>query len=181
MTNHVTPIPEGLDLLTDYQGVTIRRKWYNPIAWGLLIFAICWDSFLINWYAMAGHIKGGDPMTLIFFIFPLGHVAVGVGLTYFCLCLFCNTTDLLLRPDHLEITTYPLPWLGSKTIPRQELTGFIVREKHSQTKSGRSVSYKVSYVDATNHEKSLLGYVSNREQADYICNYLSQYYQVARS
>lgn len=178
-----TPIPEGLDLLTDYQGLVIRRKWFSHIVWFLLIFAIVWDGFLVFWYSALGHSgpKGPDGLfALFFYLFPIGHVAVGIGLTYFCVSLFVNTTDLLARPDALQVTTYPLPWPGSKTIRRDQLAGFLVRESWSSggENSAPTRQFKVSYVDATNHEQPLLRRVSTREQADYICATLGQYYQL---
>ncbi len=179
MTDRPIPIPEGLDVIDDYLGVVIRRKWFSHVVWFLAIFAICWDSFLIGWYSMAAHVGKMGVMGWIFLIFPLGHVAVGVGLTYYCLCLFFNTTDILIRQDSLEIRTYPLPWIGSKIIPRQELTGFLVRKKRTGGDNGHSTSYKLSYVDSMNREKTLLLDFSNREQTDYICRYLTEFYRLS--
>jgi len=182
MTDRSIPIPEGLDLITDYQGVVIRRKWFSHVVWFILLFVIVWDSFLITWYSSVTRIDGKDLFSLLFYIFPLGHVAVGVGLTYFCVCVFFNTTDILARPDHLQIITYPLPWIGSKVVSRRDLNGFLVRERWSNNNNynngARSVTYKVSYVDTDNREQTLLARLSNREQAEYISAYLAQYYQL---
>lgn len=180
------PIPEGLDLLTDYQGLVIRRKWFSHIVWFLLIFCVAWDSFLVFWYSGLSHSgsKGPDSMfDLFFYLFPIGHVAVGVGLTYYCVCLLLNTTDLIARPEALQVATYPLPWPGSKIIRREKLSGFLVRERWTNNNEHNrpSVTFKVSYVDATNHEQTLLSSISNREQAEYICTTLSHYYQLSVS
>lgn len=183
MSNSSIPIPEGLDLISDYQGVVIRRKWFSHIVWFLILFSIVWDSFLAGWYSSAMHMDVKDWSSVLFLIFPLGHVAVGIGLPYFCLCLLLNTTDILVRPDHLQIATYPLPWIGSKVVPRQDLNDFLVRERwnNNNDNGGRTVTYKVSYVDSNNREKTLLSQINNREQAEYISNYLAQFYQVKRS
>jgi hypothetical protein len=116
------PIPEGLDILQDGDAVVIRRSWFSHIVWFLVFFCIAWDSFLIFWYRMAlfGSDQGPSSFHLIAILFPIGHVAVGLGLTYFVFCLFLNQTDAILRPDTLAIQTHPLPWRGNQTIPVAE-------------------------------------------------------------
>lgn len=71
-------IPEGFDLIKTSDGVIIRRNWLTWAIAPMAFFAVFWDGFIIFWYATA--LKTHGPLIMI--LFPLLHVAVGVGLTY---------------------------------------------------------------------------------------------------
>ena len=53
------------------------------------------------------------PMKLIFVVFPIAHVAVGVGLTYFVLAGFLNSTVIRVADGMLSVRHGPLPWRGN--------------------------------------------------------------------
>jgi hypothetical protein len=177
MPHRPAPIPEGLDILQDGDAVVIRRSWFSHIVWFLIFFCIAWDSFLIFWYKMAlfGSDHGPSSFHLIAILFPIGHVAVGLGLTYFVFCLFLNQTDVILRPDALTIQTHPLPWRGNQTIPASELVSFSVRTRISGSES-RTVTYDLLYVNSANREKTLVKGISKPEQAEYLAMALTRFY-----
>ncbi|PTX98330.1 hypothetical protein DB345_05715 [Spartobacteria bacterium LR76] len=176
------PIPEGLDIIQTPQSAIIRRTWFSHMVWFLIFFCIFWDGFLIFWYtgALAGASRGGSHM-LPFLLFPLIHVAVGVGLTYFVVCMFVNKTDILIEASTLTIKTHPLPWLGNKSLPAESMTRFLVRERFTQSENSTRVSYSIYYVDVTNREKRLVTGLKTREQADYIATSLTRYYLPAQA
>lgn len=177
MSTPSAPIPEGIDISTDGQGAVVSRRWYHPGIWFLVIFALVWDSFLFGWYSMATNLKIDNGIGLIFLVFPLGHVAVGLGLTYFVACAFVNVTDIYIRSDSLEVGTHPLAWFGDKTIPRRDIAGFLVRET---TSSDSAPTYKLSYINPSNQEVGLISFFLNKEQTEYLCDYLCSFYQVPR-
>lgn len=45
------------------------------------------------------------------------HLAVGVGLTYFLICGFMNSTHIGISFREISVSHEPLPWPGRKTIP----------------------------------------------------------------
>src|SRR5215217_2640549 len=126
MTQRPLPIPEGIEILQEGGAVVIRRSWFSHLVWFLIIFCLAWNSFLIFWYSvMLGFAAGApSPFKFIIILFPLVHVAVGLGLTYFVFCLLLNKTDVILRTDTLEIKTHPLPWRGNQMIPVTDLVSF---------------------------------------------------------
>lgn len=156
-------IPEGFELIETAQGKLIRRKWFSWAVVPLLIFAIVWDGFLIFWYGAAVASDGEAPWIMI--LFPLGHVAVGVGITYFVICSFFNKTDVLITSDEVSIITHPLPWPGSKRVPARDILDLRVR--HRFANEGQT-QFALMYVDGTNHERKLLGSISHHEQALFI-------------
>lgn len=177
MNQRPPPIPEGLDVLPEGRAVVIRRRWFTHLVWPLIIFCVAWDSFLIFWYTMAlsGTDKAPGGFHLIAIIFPIGHVAVGCGLTYTIFCIFLNKTDVILHPDALTIKTHPLPWRGNKTIPATDLVSFLVRERQTGSEDRRT-HYDLQYVDSSNHEKALIKSLPKAEQADYLALALTQFY-----
>lgn len=129
----------------------IEFKWFTPIAFFLIFFCIAWDSFLIFWYSMAG--EGEAP--LIFFIFPVGHIAVGVGLTYYTICLFINKTFIAIDDDTVKIKHAPLPWLGGKKIPVSDIEQLYVKEKINNN-SGMSHSYELRCILTNDEDVKLI-------------------------
>ncbi|WP_020534570.1 hypothetical protein [Lewinella cohaerens] len=108
--------------------LAISYRWRNPIAYFLIFFCLFWDGFLVMWYGIG--LSTGGEMPAMFFLFPLIHVAVGVGLTYYTICLFVNKT--LIRADQrtLSVKHTPLPWpRGNKEIKVRDLQQLFVREK----------------------------------------------------
>src|SRR5262245_25035924 len=82
-------IPEKLEVLEYGDELSISWKWFSWAVLFLIPFCIAWNAFLIGWYSMA--VGFGDqmpgPMRLIFLVFPIAHVAVGLGLAYLILLM----------------------------------------------------------------------------------------------
>lgn len=98
---------------------TLRRRWFQPQHVFLLFFCIAWDSFLVFWYGSAF----GTDAPWLMIVFPLAHVAVGVGLTYSVLAGFVNRTTLTLTPEALRVQHGPVPWRGNGTYARGDIRG----------------------------------------------------------
>lgn len=143
-------IPEGLDFTATNDSIRIRKKWFSLKTIPLVFFCIAWDSFLIFWYLNVTSTE--SPMDVMAIIFPIGHVAVGVGLTYFCIASFLNKTDIKITPSIFSVRTYPIPWIGNKELSVEALKGVVVRER---TSGGyNQSSFNVVYIDSENKEKS---------------------------
>lgn len=174
------PIPEGLDIIQTPQSAIIRRTWFSHVVWILIPFCIFWNGFLIFMYSsMLKHGSGASLLPML--LFPLFHVAIGVGLTYLVICTFVNKTDIVLESSSLTVKTHPLPWLGNKSLPASAMTRFLVRERFTQSENSTRVSYSIYYVDVTNREQRLVTGLKTREQADYIATSLTRYYLPAQA
>lgn len=112
---------------TNYE-LAVSYRWRNPVAYFLIFFCLFWDGFLVMWYGIG--LTSGGGMPAMFFLFPLIHVAVGVGLTYYTICLFVNKT--LIRADQrtLSVKHSPLPWpRGNKEMAVRDIQQLFVQEK----------------------------------------------------
>lgn len=151
------PVPDRFTVEDDGQQLIIRQRWFQWGLFFLLFFAIAWDSFLVGWYWMltSGPFAGNDgmpgPMKLIFFVFPIAHVAVGVGLTYFVLAGFLNSTVIRVADGMLSVRHSPLPWRGNLDLPTDGIEQIYCQNKLSTSRdddghTSTSMQYEVHAV-----------------------------------
>ncbi len=122
--------------------IEIRWRWFTPQAIFLACFALAWDAFLVFWYGIG--IATGGPW--IMFVFPLAHVAVGVGITYSAFSKILNTTRVTLDANELRSATRPirLPWKRDLSLARGSVGQIVVMERK---KNRGAVSYDVVAYD----------------------------------
>ncbi len=146
--------------------LAVRWRWFQWSDLFLLFFAIAWDSFLIGWYSMTtvmGDAPG--PMKLIMMVFPLAHVAVGVGVTYRALAGLLNTTSVQVADRTLSVRHFPLPWWPAPKIPVDSLEQLYVSKKVKHGKNTATVTYELRAVTRDHHGRKLLGGLQSLDQA----------------
>lgn len=156
------PMPSGTTVEPTGGGILITRRWFSVIAFFLIPFCIVWDSFLIGWYALSGHAP------LVFKLFPIIHVAIGVGLTYLTLALIINRTWIKADNGVVSILHGPLPWRGNQVIPCADIDQLFCREIIRQGKNGPSVSYELWAALRNGTTKRVLSTMLSDEQAIFI-------------
>ena len=161
------------------EDIVIRKRWFSPIVFFLIPFCIAWNGFLIGWYAMfiglgfgggPGFGPGGGmpfPIQLIFLLFPMGHIAVGVGLAYTVLTMLFNTTVIALQGDELSVRHGPLPWLGNITLNASEVTQLYCTEMFRARRNSAQVgsTYSLFAVLTDRTQRPLL---KHQTQADFV-------------
>lgn len=113
-------IPEKLDIREEPEGLTISWSWIGASLLFLIPFCIAWNAFLIGWYSMVTGFMGGTmpgPMRLIFLVFPMAHVAVGLGLMYIVVAMLLNRTTVRVRQGMLSVKHGPIYYPGGREIP----------------------------------------------------------------
>jgi hypothetical protein len=146
------PLPEGITVERDeslvlaagYRNIerhvgslTITRRWYHARHLGMIPFCIGWNAFLVFWYTTVT--SGNAPW--IFFVFPLAHVAVGIGMTYSMLTGLFNKTRVTVNDGRLRVVHGPIPSRGNRDLPSSSVRQ-IYSEEHA--KSGRNASLRYS-------------------------------------
>lgn len=127
------PIPASLQLEEFGGALRISWRWFSTTAYALLLFCIAWDSFLVFWYTRAV-VAGGGGVEWIAVVFPVGHVAVGVGMTYYCAALFLNRTRIQVADGLIAVAHGPLPWRGNRTILADDIAQLYVARSRRQGK-----------------------------------------------
>lgn len=163
------PIPERFKVVRTANELTVSWRWWQPQFVFLLFFVIAWDAFLLFWY-FGLPASGG----LIFKIFPIAHVAVGVGLTYYVLTGFANKTTISVGQGRLTVRHGPLPWRGNRTLARDEVKQLFVAEIEHRATSNNSAtvritkSYDLCALLDSGREVRLLKRLDNVPQAQYL-------------
>lgn len=171
-----TPIPSTVRTERDENGSRIIQRWYSAKYIFMAFFCVIWDSFLCFWYSMVlggfgisgigGGGIGGPP--LIFALFPMLHVAVGVYLTYSTLAGFLNSTTVELTHDTLATYYHPLPWPGEKKIPTSEIKQLYCKEVRKTGKHGSvSCTYNLYAVTQDDRQVQLLSGLDTPDLAHY--------------
>lgn len=168
--------PAGITV-EDWSGeLRIVRRWFTPMAFALVFFCIAWDAFLIFWYTMA--VGNGAPW--IFKVFPVAHVAVGIGLTYLTIALFVNRTVITVQSGQLGIRHGPLPWIGNQTLDATRISQIYCKEHRGNSQNGGSqITYRLHAVTTDGRNLKLLSGLSDEEQALYIEQQLEDHLGIA--
>ncbi len=152
--------------------LTIRRRWFHPAGLFLLVFAIVWDSFLVFWYGIA--FSTGGPLIMV--IFPLGHVAAGVGITYFSLATLLNRTTIHADAQAITVTHRPVPWRYAGRVPVDTLERIYVDE--SATRRNGQAFFRVLAETRSEQDRVLVSGIP-KLQAEHIAEVLREHLRVA--
>lgn len=144
-------------------GVELSMRWFTPVVWFLVFFVIAWDGFLVFWYSFA--LRDGVPWIMT--VFPIAHLAVGVGLTYFVVATFVNSTRVTATRERVRVVHGPLPWFGNLDLPSDDIAQFYCKERVYRGKDGASVGYEVCVVRKSGASTRVLRRTNDMDQALY--------------
>lgn len=155
-----TPIPTTVRTERDENGSRIIQRWYSAKYIFMALFCVVWDGFLCFWYSIVlgsmgvSGIGGVGGPPLIFALFPLVHVAVGLYITYTTIAGFVNRTTVELTHEALSIYFDPLPWPGEKKIPVSQIKQLYCKENRKTGKHG-SVTYTYTLFAVTHEDRQV--------------------------
>ena len=167
-------LPDGMQVTAEGDRLRIERRWFSAKYIFLAFFALMWNLFLVGWYSIA--LGGSDMFNLIALLFPLGHVAAGVGLGYYSLAGLLNKTVISADAETLSVKHSPLKWRGEQTLYRAAIEQLYVQERVTKPgKSKRPVSQFEVHALLTGHRsRKLLTGLSKPEQAVFIAQQLEK-------
>jgi hypothetical protein len=167
-------LPSRFRIERDMESLRITRKWFSPVAFFLLFFAVFWNGFMIVWHAIAL----GTGMWVMS-AFGLIHTGIGIGLIYVVLAKFLNTTVITANKFELSVISGPLPWRGNKRIEAGQVRQLYCKEKVSHGKNGASVSYSVEAVMNDNTRQTLAAGFENSDQALFVEQQIERHLGIA--
>lgn len=171
---HVEPVrpwapkPASIQVSDTPLSLQFTRRWFNGTFIFLVFFCIAWDAFLIFWYTMAGTIGPSGGPGLFFLLFPLVHVAVGVGLTYYTIAGFVNRTVIDVNDNHVSIRHQPLPWRGNCELSSSDLKQLYCERKVSHSKNGTSITYRLNAILKNGEKHQLITGLPDQDTAIYL-------------
>ena len=95
-------------------------------------------------------------------------VAVGLGLTYYTIAGFINTTTITVDRGSLRLRHFPLPWLYSGTIATHEIDQIFCKETVQTNKGTAWYRYAVSVLLKNGRERKLIANLDAPEVALYL-------------
>ncbi len=168
------PLPKGFSLREYGGSLEITRRWIGPAAFFLLIFALFWNGFMIVWHGIA--LSQGE---WIMSAFGLIHTAVGIGVAYFTLALFINTTRIRAGLGKIEVRHGPLPWKGNKTISSVDIPQLYCMEKIIRGKNGTSSRYRIEAILPDNRRETLVDGFTDSDHALYVEQQLERHLRIS--
>jgi len=99
-------------------------------------------------------------------VFPIAHVAVGVGLTYYTLAGFLNRSQLVIDRETFSVSHGPLPWLGYLRVPITQVEQLYCKGKPGQGNS--AATFQLSVILKDGRKKDLLSNLDSPEIGTYI-------------
>lgn len=120
-------IPEKWQVEAVPGALTVRWRWLSAAAFFLIPFTLFWNGILAV-FAFAGTEGFTHPERLLAGL-AIPHVWVGVGLGYYVLTLFFNSTTVRLGDGAVTVRHGPLWWPGKRELSAREIQQLFVVEK----------------------------------------------------
>ncbi len=160
------PRPENVKFEKRSDSIRLVRRWFTPMVLSLAFFCLFWDGFLCFWYIAALSSPKGPQIVML--LFPMLHLAVGVGLTYYVIAALLNRTTIKVDRQWFIVQHDPVPWPGEVKVPVRELEQLYCQEQTTQRKRSSSASYTLSAVLKDGRKKTLLTGLDGPEVAAFI-------------
>ncbi len=158
-------LPPRFTLDRRADSLVVRWRWFTPIALFSLFFCIAWNGFLVGWYGLATQGDAPAVVNIVMLLFPLGHVAVGLGLSYWTLAHLFNHTVVAVQQDQLTVRHGPIPWLPQPTLATRDIEQLYCTRKVNHGKNGTSVRYALRAVTRDHSGLLLLSGLADLDQA----------------
>lgn len=137
--------PERMSLEESDSEVVFSWSWFRLSHVFIGLFAVLWDAFILAWYSKL--LTDGAPTNELHMnalMFPLVHVGVGIGVTYFAIACLLNRTEIRLTAEQLTVRHGPLPWLGNRELACEDLDQLYCVKRVRHSEHGHSTSYTLN-------------------------------------
>ncbi len=157
------PMPKGIEVENFGGELQISRRWFSPMIIALTIFALFWNGFMVMWYGIAIYNR-----IWVMALFGLLHAGIGVGLIYYVLAGYLNTTVIKANMGDLEIKHGPLPSPGNTRPDRGLIGQLYCKAKIHRGRNSTGCSYELHATTKDGKHKKLLTGLTESEQALYL-------------
>ena len=168
-------LPDKIEFRDHGSGIEITRTWFGAKYVIMLVFVIVWDGALI--FLANAFLNASNPPPFVW-LMPLGHVAAGIGLTYYTIAGLFNKTQVMADYSHLAVRHGPVPWSGNRDIRAGDIKQLYSKEKISQGRNATTVSYELHAMTNDGKTLKLLSGLESSEQALYIEQEIEKYLRI---
>ncbi len=144
----------------------IVRRWFRWSSVPLLVFALFWDAFLVNWYSLLPR----HTIAVALVLFSSVHLGVGIWVTYTALTGLVNSTVVRAHGGILEVTHGPIPVRGSARLEIASIDQIYAERKVTDSKGygGPTIAYNLCVRTKIGLEKVLIADLPEANQALYL-------------
>ena len=175
MGNDLSGAKQDINPYFNYgESLHLKIRWFTPMLFVAIFFCIAWDSFLVCWYSVA-FTQPNTPWIMI--VFPICHVAVGVGLTYSTIASLFNSTHIIADQHVLSIKHGPVPWWANKELNAKDIRKLTIEQSDATYQNNRSRSSFKIVADVNGEEIQLLARIEH-SHARYIAYQLAKQIKV---
>lgn len=141
------PLDHGVVEREEAGGLILELRWFGLQGVFLLVFALFWNGFLAVWYSIAlTALLSGDGEAVMMVVFPLIHVAAGLGIGYWSIATLLNRTTIRVDRHGIAVRHGPLPWPGSREIPVPDVLQLYVEPRVVRGKNTTRTVYDLNAV-----------------------------------
>lgn len=152
----VLEVPRGLVEQETVSELIVRYRWLRGQHFFLAVFATFWNGFLVFWYTMAVGTLGDLGMaSILMFLFPILHVAVGISIAYTVLAGFLNRTEVRVTGHGVTVRHGPLPWFGDVELAGADVAGLFLAPHTEGTDEDSSPTWDLKAKLTTGDERVL--------------------------
>jgi len=174
--------PRSIQVIDTLDGLKLQWRWWSWMAIPMLFFCMFWDGFLVVWYSIAFTQMNPDSAEFwLMTLFPIGHLAAGVGLTYMTLTTMFNRTTIHIDRGILSIRNGPLPWRSPPDLETTDIRGFEIELSTWSTRTGPrggwGLHYQLAAQDQSGEQRILLKMLP-ADQARYLSYELATFLNV---
>ena len=166
------PQPQNVRVNNDLRTLTFEWRWFGSDLIFLIIFTIFWNGFILSFLPpnisalREGNILALSPVLM------LPHTWIGLFLLYYVLARIINKTQIILDDHELKVKQGPLPWLGNRTVRRNDIAQFYVNMFRSN--KGRR-SYQLNAVLTNGKQQKILSKRSDSSIPLYVAQELESF------
>ncbi|MEM7605071.1 MAG: hypothetical protein AAF411_06910, partial [Myxococcota bacterium] len=148
-------------------------RWFRPVTIFLTLFAVMWNGFLLMWYSIA--FSTSAPVMML--VFPLIHVAVGVGIGLYALAGWFNRTRIGVENGaaFCKHGPIPTPFKRSAEVRLDDVDLFEVDRKLVRTNRSSVERWNVRARLRSGKRKVLASGLEDEEMARYLARKLERF------
>lgn len=166
-------MPKGMQVRRSGSGLQIRWRWFSVKFIILTFLCLFWNGFMVVWFTAA--IRNERPMMMAFGSL---HALVGLGLLYYTIAGYVNSTLITLSKKRLTIKHGPIPAAKNKDIRADQIKQVFCTEKIRRSRNGTHYSYEVHAILRGSKREKLLAGLERVEQGLYLEQEIEEFLEI---
>ncbi|OWY25886.1 hypothetical protein C7N43_32940 [Sphingobacteriales bacterium UPWRP_1] len=169
-------LPEGIDMLKLSSELTLYVKWSSAFNKFLILFSAIWNS-VVFFFVLIAILTG----QLIILLFISVHLAIAIGLTWYLVALWYNTTEISVNRQMISVRHKPIwvPFYRNRDIAAIDIQQLFSREYVAGTVNRQPRhAFEVRLLTTGGKELRLLHGLKSPQQAQYIEQEIEKYLKI---